>query len=142
MIVDLAVPSGVTAQVIAFCAANGVINNDLELNLLDEDNNGQRLGYAATGATITLRIPSPGAVATATNNAIATLGLILGPGSKLSAAQSTASAATATLTISVWLLMSAEVQPTWDISRSTNAGSVTLAASTISAANTLQAVYL
>jgi len=96
------------------------------------------LGYVGATASVFVTLPSIGG-APAHSNYMNSMGLLLGPGESLGV---TASAAdnTQTLTIGIVLLLSTPVEPTWGTTGS--GGTPSLAASTISAANTLQAVVV
>jgi len=93
----------------------------------------------AAGATNVGALPSIGASATTTGNTANSLGLIIGPGQAFYIAGN-AAALNETLTISIVLLLSTNVEPTWATTGS--AGTPSLAANTISAANTMQAVIM
>lgn len=139
--IRIQIPSGVTARLISMSITGSAsAGATLIAGVFDEDGNIQtRAAGIAAGASLISYLPSFGAVAANTNNIADTRGLILGPGQYLYAVSS-AALQTETLTVGVVLLMSAAVEPTWDTTGS--AGTPNLAASTISTANTLQAVYL
>lgn len=109
--------------------------------VLDEDGaEDATLVSIAAGITRIGRIPSPGGIATTNNNLTSSeKGYILGPGQYLIAISNVA-LQNETLTVGIVLLLSTPTQPTWDTTGS--AGTPSLAASTISAANTLQAVLM
>ena len=140
--VDITVAAGQTAKLIAVYGANSGTNS-LFIVGVDEDNNASfSLAGVGSAAANILRAPNVGSVGSASNNLLYSDGFIIGPGQKLSIYQSGAGAQNDTLTVAVVLLLSTFTEPTWDKSRSTNAADVTLAASTISAANTKQPVVL
>ncbi len=101
----------------------------------DEDGANQcMLKYTAAAANQENHLPLAGGTTYADSN-----GLLIGPGQFL-AFLSSVVLNTETQTVGVALLLSTPVEPTWDTTGSV--GTPSLAASTISAANTLQAVYL
>lgn len=129
--IDIVVPSGQVAVLLHGRAASSGAATNL-VNILDEDN--ALHAIVVTSAATIINFPLIG---TATGHKV-----MFGPGQKLAVEQQAAGAQNDTLTVSVTLLLSTSTMPTWDKSRSTNAADVTLAASTISTANTLQAVVL
>jgi len=94
------------------------------VNIYDEDTAYHAM-LTVTAAT-TLNFPIVG-IATGQK-------VYLAPGQKLAIEQQSAGNQGDTLTISVTMLLSSSIEPTWDKSRSANAADVTLAPSTISAA--------
>ena len=112
----------------------------LDIVVYDEDGAlNAPLANCAAGANRRMSLPTVGTAATASLNFQESNGLVLGPGEELSSLAST-SLITETLTIAVVLLLSTPDIPVWAITGSV-AGSA-LAASTISAANTLQLVAM
>ena len=96
------------------------------------------LALAAATANVSLHLPSIGTAATATNNRTQSLGYILPPGNYLLTGASV-SLITETLAVGVVMeLYNVPTLPVWDTTGS--AGTPNLAASTISAANTLTEV--
>jgi len=140
IIVDISLAAGQIAKLIYLSASNSG-TNDIEIALLDEDNaSSSSLGYCASAAANMLRVPSIGSAATGGGNRISSIEVIIPSGAKLSVIQSGASVQNHTLTIAIGLeLFNDFTIPTWSKARSTNAADVTIAASTISAANTLTA---
>lgn len=136
--IDISIASGQLARVIsAKCLNSGT--NGISIFLADEDNaNHCGLSTIGSGAGTYISLPAaPGSNTSSTANADAK-GMLLAAGQKLSFEQTGAGAQNDTFTIAITLeLFNKMDAPTWDKSRSTNAADVTLAASTISAANTL-----
>lgn len=114
----------------------------LYITLLDEDNaHFAKVGVvAAAAANSFLYVPSIGASAAASDNVMNSTGLVIPPGSKLSCYTAGASAnANDTLEVGIILeLYNLSTEPTWSVARSTDVANITLAASTISTANTMQ----
>jgi len=95
------------------------------------------MAYVAAAASTVVELPSTGANASGSGNIANTVGRIIGSGSFLTSAASVA-VQNETLTVAVTLeLFNVPTIPTWDTTGS--AGTPSLAASTISAANTLTA---
>ena len=141
VLVDIAVPSGTVARLVVARADNSGTNS-IAWRLYDEDDELMAtLGVVGSAGATNLSVPTIG-TAPATNNNIHSLGQLIPPGAKFTAEQSGAGAQNDTLTIAIILLMSSPVEPTWVKTRSTNVADVTIAASTISAANTLQPVLI
>jgi len=143
--VDITVASGQVAKIVWASALNSG-NNSIAMAINDEDNaRTVYLGGTGAAATIDVHLPqTPASAATALvdGSAATSVGGLIGPGSSLSFEQGAAGAQNDTITVAVVLLLSTSTAPTWSVARSTNAGDVTLAASTISAANTTQAVVM
>lgn len=129
---DVTPASGQSIRLISLAAVNSGTNGLVGL-VYDEDNaSSARLGVIGSAAGTTMFLPSQGAAATASNNTIHSLGLIIAAGEKLSVEQSGAGAQNDMLTVAVVLeLLGNSTEPTWSVARSTNAGDVTLASSTI-----------
>ena len=140
--VDISLAVGQVAQVVSLEGINSG-TNDVLLNVNDEDNAEQsRFNYQGSGAGVTLRAPTGGTTGAA-NNSVSGIGFVLGPGQKLSSSQTAAGAQNDTHTVAVSLLLfNKPTEPTWSKARSTNQADVTLAESTISAANMLQQVMV
>lgn len=139
--IDITVAAGQVAKLIGVSMINSGTNGIL-VNALDEDGvtQIQRIASVGSGAGTYISLPTIGSVATATQNMATSEGLLIGPGSSLALDQTGAGAQNDTSTIGIMLLLSTNTEPTWSKARSTNQADVTLAASTISTANTLQAV--
>lgn len=108
------------------------------------DEDGVSIAQLATAgvaaATNYCFLPSIGSAATASANYIDSTNLWLGPGQKLIVTEATDSAnAGDTLLVAVSLLLSTNTEPTW-AATGTDVANYTFAASTISAANTVQLV--
>jgi len=95
-------------------------------------------GYVAAGASRVINFPTIGTAPTH-NNVTNTQNAVLGPGQIISFTTGTA-LQNETLTVGIVLLLSTSTAPTWDTTGS--GGTPSLAASTVSAANTLQAVVM
>ena len=140
VIVDIALGAGQVGWIELSTFTNSGTNG-LFVDVLDEDNMiVGRLAGIASAAGNALRVPSIGTAASASLNVNESVRRYLGPGMKWSIYQTGAGAQNDTLTVAVTLFLSTNTEPTWDKSRSTNAADVTLAASTISVANTMQLV--
>ncbi len=135
--VDISLAGGQIARLIsAFVSNSGT--NDMTLAVADEGNNTLfNGGTIASGAARGSSWPNIG-TATVHSNIANSTGVVIPSGTKLAIYQTGAGAQNDTLTIAIVLeLFNLSTIPTWDKSRSTNAADVTIAASTISAANTL-----
>ena len=142
IIVDISVAAGQIAKLVSLQILNSGTNS-LYCYLYDEDvAESNRLGGVGSAAGNRLEFPSIGANANAAGNFASSEGLLLGPGQLLSVFQLGAGIQNDTLTVAVTLLLSTNTAPTWSKARSTNEADVTLAASTISTANTMQAVAI
>lgn len=141
VIIDVTCAAGQMMRLISASMANSGTNT-CAIIVYDEDNASTcQYAYVGSAATTSCRLPSIGSAATASSNIANSQDLIVLPGQKLSFAQSGAGAQNDTITVAVvFELIGTDDEPTWSVARSTNAGSVTLAASTISAANTLVTV--
>jgi len=116
--------------------------SNTQVSVYDENDAATTLGTSAAAANSNLFIPQNGATGTtsvASGSMGNTLGLLFGPGQKIVFSCST-SLQNETLTVAVCLLSSTDTIPTWDTTGSV--APVVLAASTISAANTMQPVSL
>ena len=136
----ISMPAGVVGIIQAMYVRGALSAATLEVYRYDED--GAQMGLwasVAAGATRQINLPSIGSAASATNNPPNTTDTKLGPGEIL-AATTSAALQTETLTVGVVILLSAPTEPTWDTTGS--AGTPSLAASTISAANTMQMVAM
>ncbi len=143
VLIDIAIPTGTVAKLVSLSVANSGTNSAY-CYLLDEDN-GQcgQLAAVGSGAGTNYNLPSIGGTSATSGNIQHGLAQLIGPGMKLSIQQAGAGAQSDTMAVGIVLLLSTDDGiPTWSIARSTNPGDVTLAASTISTDNTLQAVYL
>ena len=111
----------------------------LNIRVLDEDSAIHNvLSVLVAGADNNVHLPAIGTAPSATSNLAQSSGIILAPGQYL-AVNASAALQTETLTVAVTLeLFNLETEPTWDTTGST--GTPSLAASTISTANTLQRV--
>lgn len=110
---------------------------------MDEDfANMGRMAVVGSAAGTSVYVPSIGTDASVSANRINSTGIIVGPGQNFSILQSGAGAQNDTMTVGVCFLLTTNETPTWSVARSTNPANVTLAASTISAANTMIVVYL
>jgi len=137
IIIDINGNPGQIMRIVSLLAYNSGTNT-LNIMIVDEDwGSGPRCGYLASAAGNSMALPSIGSPATATSNSIDTNNLLIAPGQYLSIQQSEAGIQNDTLTVYLTLeLFNSRTAPNWSIIRSTNAGNVTLAASTISAGNT------
>ena len=140
LVTRLQIPSG---QVAVLVSANivGTLSAGSALvgAIWDEDGaEALSIGDIAAGATRSMRLPSIGTSATASGNCSNSVGLKVGPGQIIRFAAG-AALNTETLTVAITLLLSSPVEPAWDTTGS--AGTPSLAASTISAANTMQEVF-
>ena len=142
IIVDVALASGQIARGVMGRVILGSANNGISLNVVDEDNSAAVfIGTVATGANRNAQFPSVGQTV-GMDNASFTGNLYLGPGQKFSSANMGVGAAGDTMTLAIQMWLNTPVEPTWSKERSTNPADVTLAASTISAANTMRGVLL
>jgi hypothetical protein len=143
IILDIAIPTGVVAKLQAgYVLQTTAGTHALSVTLLDEDNALMgNYGSAATAASLNLSLPVPFSTAAATGNGANSVGMMIGPGQKLTFATTGASAnANDAMTVGLVLLLSQPIEPTWSYARSTDAANITLADSTISAENTLTLV--
>jgi hypothetical protein len=146
MVIDIS-PT-VLARVLQMQIASAGANHSMAIRSYDEDN--AVAGYLASVGSVAnpfMVIPSVGVAATASGNIRDTTNLHVAPGMKLTAMTLEAGAQNDTLTTAVTMLLpitaaSDGSDVTWSKARSTNEADVTLADSTISAANTMQAVRL
>jgi len=137
----VSIPTGQVAKVVRlYVQGTASATATLFGYVFDEDTAGVSfIGSVPAGASRTFHLPSIGSGAVAHNNVADTTNMILGPGEYLVAVSSVAIQNEAQ-TVGVVLLLSTPTEPTWDTTGS--AGTPSLAASTISAANTLQAVVM
>lgn len=121
-------------------------NNSIIVATYDEDNAfGVQWANVGAAAGTSAYLPSVGSTAGAAANIAQSTKCTVPPGSVLAAAQGGAGVQNDTLTLYVVLKFPITAQLgdiTWSVARSTNFTDVTLAASTISDANTWQAVLL
>jgi len=140
VIVDISVAAGQVARVVSVYAINSGTNS-LYIDVIDEDNATDfRCAGISSAAGVWGNAPQAGSTGASSAQPGNSSGMLLGPGQKLSIFQLGAGIQNDTLTVAITLLCSTSTEPTWDKSRSTNQANVSLAASTISAANTMQAV--
>ena len=141
VVVDISLASGQIARIISIRGLNSG-NNGISCLIVDEDNatHAQLASISAAGGA-NFNLPAAVLAGAATTSSMAqSSGFILASGQKLTIMQSAAGAQNDTMTICITLeLFNLPTVPTWSKDRSTNAADVTLAASTISAANTLTA---
>lgn len=138
----ISVPTGTVGRIVAMkFVGTASAGATLNVTVNDEDDNIViPLATVTAGANRQANFPAPGVNASATNNNDATSTFCLvGPGMTIKAASS-AALQNETLTVRLVMLLSTATIPTYDVSAS--AGTPSLAASTISAENTMQAVYL
>lgn len=137
----ISVPAGQVAKLVqVYAEGTASAGSSLSSDILDEDGaQAVRVAYVAAGATREFKLPSIGSAATAHGNIADTNGMIIGPGQFL-IIDASAALQTETLKVGVTLLLSTSTEPTWDTTGS--AGTPSLAASTISAANTMVAVVM
>lgn len=140
MTIDITLAAGQLARLIA-CRVNNSGTNGLVINENDEDNaTGFNMMVVGSGAATAGYIPSIGTAANASGNVGNSSGFVLPSGAELTISQTVAGIQNDTLTIYIVLeLFNLPTIPTWSKARSVNQADVTLAASTISAANTLTA---
>lgn len=142
--VRISVASGTAARINQFYA-RGPASAGATMNVLIQDEDSATAGTianCAAGANNTFSLPSIGSAASVTSNHANSVSMMIGPGQFITTTAS-ASLATETLTIGVSLLLpmgSTVDSVIWDTTGSVAGG--VLAASTISAANTMQAVLL
>lgn len=111
-------------------------NNGINIKVLDEDDATTGI-LASVGAAAGTYVsvpnhPAAAAASTATATMASSVELLVPYGSKFAFEQSAAGAQNDTATLGVMLvLIGKETEPTWSVSRSVNAGNVTLAASSI-----------
>jgi len=142
IILDIQVPTGCVMEIL-FAAMQNSGTNAAYINRTDEDN--VIAGYyAQVGSAASTICSIPRGYASPTTSNLLTASdngrLIFGPGEKLTFMQTGAGAQSDTLTAHIVALLSQNVDLVWSVARSTNAANVTLAASTISAANSRQLV--
>jgi len=144
VVLDIALSAGQVAKLISCHAESNATAHSLYMDINDEDDAQHARLARITGAiaSVAVDIPSQGTSATASLNVADTTNLLVGPGQKLVARTNEAGAQNDTLTVAMTLLLSTPTQPTWSKARSANEADVTLAASTISAANTLQRINM
>jgi len=148
IVVDISLASGQVGKLIGmnvYSVTTGT--HTLYASLNDEDlaaaNHNLLIGNAgAAAAAKVLAFPSIGTAATASVNLANSTGLVIPPGAALSIYHTDASGV-ANDHIDIFLIMelyNLPTLPTWSKARSGNAADVTIAASSISAANTIQPV--
>lgn len=118
----------------------GTLSGGSTLQVLALDEDGATVGSfagVAAGANLQTNLPSVGAIANASTATGNSVGMLFGPGEYLSM-QSSVSLITEILTVGIVLLLSTPDIPIWDTTGS--GGTPNLAASTISAVNTLQRI--
>jgi len=135
------IAAGQVARLVAYRAV-GTASAGATLVTQVEDEDGSflsRLANIPAAASRSVNLPTIGTAANAEGCMTTSEGYLLGPGEYI---LSTSSAAlqNETLTVAVVLLLSTPTEPTWDTTGS--GGTPSLAASTISAANTIQAVLM
>jgi len=142
--IDIGLATGQMAELVTLRAYNSG-NNRVQGWVCDEDYE-CHAGFfidTTTGIGTNGNVPSIGTSATGATNIIYSAGLKMGPGQLMALHQTAAGVQNDTLIISMTLLLfNKPTEPTWSKARSTNAANVTLAASTISEANTLQQVMV
>lgn len=140
VIVDISPPTGQAYILQAVRGANSGTNG-LVCVLADEDfATILTLAEIGSAAGVKFNLPSPGASASSTGNIANSYGLIISKGQYLRIYQTGAGAQNDTLTVSLYLEPlnpGASTTPTYSVAASTNAGDVTLAASSITDGNTL-----
>lgn len=141
IVVDITCAAGQMMRIESAYAANSGTNT-LQMKVHDGDNAMRAyLANVGSAASNYLSIPSPGAAASASGNLVDSKDLYVLAGEKFTIMQGAAGAQNDTMTIAVVIeLYGSAAEPTWSKARSTNEANVTLAASTISAANTLLTV--
>lgn len=145
--IDITCAAGQAVMLGALSAFNSG-NNGLYGQLVDEDN-AEHSTFASIGAAAAtkFRVPSGGGAASSTGNIIDSNALYIPEGIKLTIGQTAAGVQNDTLTVAVTLILPISAASdgsdvSWSTARSTNPGDVTLAASTISSANTMKAVLM
>lgn len=139
--IDISVATGQIAKLVHIAAANSG-TNEVNIFVRNEDaaQTADLCRVGSAGSTIG-SAPRVNTSMTTTGYHINSTGLILAPGESLAPEQGVAGAQNDTFTVAVVLeIYNVPTLPTWSVARSTNAADVTLAASTISEANTLQEV--
>ena len=141
VIIDITPAAGQAMRIVELYAINSGTNS-LYFDVADEDNAyGARFAAVGSAAGTQARAPNVGTSGAATDNLTGSADFIVPAGKKLVIRQLGAGAQNDTLTVAVvFELIGNPAVPTWAKDRSTNEADVTLAASTISAANTIQAV--
>jgi len=144
LVTRIQVASGMAAQLVAIHAVGSAsAGSALAMQLWDEDGNiCGYLGGVPAGVSRTCTAPNVGSAGTGSNNLIASIGLIIGPGMYIYT-QSSAAIQTETHTVYAAFLLPIDATTDsiiWDTTGS--AGTPGLGASTISPANTLQPVLL
>jgi hypothetical protein len=141
LIVRIQVPAGICAKLISSeVLGPASAGATLTVNAVDEDAaTACELYYVSAGANRRCTLPCVGNYASTGSNLAESIFFLIGPGEYLYYNGST-SLLNETLTVAVKLLLSAKVEPVWDIIGSV-AGSA-LGDSSISAANTWQLVAM
>ena len=137
----LSAPSGQVCRfVCAYVAGTASAGATLNCSIYDEDGGqGPYIATVGAGATRELSLPTTGTAVPTSSGLINNTDLVIPPGAFLRFASS-AALQNETQTVYVCFLMSGSTEPTWDTTGS--AGTPSLAASTISVANTLQLVAM
>ena len=132
VVIDISPAAGQAFRVVAVYGKNSG-TNVIQCRVLDEDNAANTyLAYLGSAAANYFHLPFSGSTTTSSGNIGSSQGLMVCPGQKLEISQTGAGAQNDTLTVAVTLeLIGSATEPTWSVARSTNAGDVTLAASTI-----------
>lgn len=137
----ISMPAGMVGRLVSMAVIGAAsVTAILAVVKTDEDLTSiHNMAYIAAGASRSAYLPSIGSSAGSNANIADTGGMMIGPGEILYSETSVV-LQNETLAVGVVLLLSAPTLPTWDTIGS--AGTPSLAASTISAANTLQAVLI
>ena len=140
LVTRFTIPAGQVARLVSVRALGPASNTTLAITSCDEDAAiSAYMAYISAGVARIVNIPSVGTASTSHDNQIMSDGEFFGPGQIVSI-NSAAALQNETLTVAVVLLLSTPTAPTWDTTGS--GGTPSLAASTISAANTLQLVVI
>lgn len=149
ILIDISLNPGQIAQLIrleAFQDCAGAGTSTLLVEVYDEDFaiNSQLATAGVASGTGYCFLPSIGSAATGSANYVNSVGMLFGPGEVICVRTgSVAANAGNELTVALILMLyNVATEPTWDHTRSIDTANITLAASTISAANTIQAVRL
>jgi len=127
------IPAGVVARLGSIYAIGTASAGSTLLCYRQDEDAAQSEYLAVITAGASRELSLPGAAPLGHQSAISSIGYMMGPGSIL-VFRASVSVAAETLTVAVQFLMSERVEPVWDTTGS--GGTPTLAASTISAANT------
>ena len=139
--IRISVPTGVVAKLVSYvCTGSASAGATLQTVTQDEDGaTVLNFGLIAAGVSRTVYLPSIGTTSGTHSNIPNSVDLMIGPGTYLTSVCS-ASLQNETVTVGIALLMSANSEAVWDTTGTVSAG--TLAASTISVANTMQLVAM